>query len=122
MTVSSFYSQQDKYNFKCFKCKNLTITWSGASHPIEYENVLITIPFCIECYEEVVGNFQIWFESKEEENKFIKFVQKIKEDRPLRIQLEEKITEFIKKVFEEVLKIAKKQNFMNKSIATQISK
>ena len=77
MVVISYYPQQEKYNFKCFKCKNLKPSLGpGASHPIEYENVLITMPFCIECYEEVVvGNFQIWFESKEEENKYIKFDQ-----------------------------------------------
>jgi len=112
MIVNNFYHQKDKYNFKCFQCKNLKPSLGpGASHPIEYENVLITMPFCIECYEEViVGNLQIWFESKKEENEFIQFVQRIKEDRPLRVQLEEKITEFtLKKVsFEEVLKIAKK--------------
>ena len=112
MVVISYYPQQDKYKFKCFHCKKLKPSLGpGASHPIEYENVMITVPFCIGCYEKVIeGNFKIWFESKEEENEFTQFVQRIKEDRPLRVQLEEKITEYTLKEasFEEVLKIAKK--------------
>ena len=85
MVVISYYPQQDEYNFKCFHCKKLKPSLGpGASHPIEYENVMITVPFCIGCYEKVIeGNFQIWFENKEEENEFTQFVQRIKEDRPL---------------------------------------